>query len=263
MKKIGITSAILLSMLVCTGIVQAQGLPVQRDQQALSILSQTVQCVGGVDVLTSIQDMTGTGTATYYFDDPSTGNVTVKSRGWRQFKLEAYLSIGKRTVVVNGGGGSLSDENGGTWAIGPQSATDLGTLSFPYFALIASIQDSSIEITYGGLVTHNGASVHDVHIERTYTAQQDPSGTRGAKEAHEIYIDPQTFLVVAVSDQLYQSGLAGDSTSHEVLYSHYQSQNGLMMPMNISETMGGQTVVTLQLGQITFNTGLTDSDFQW
>lgn len=45
--------------------VHPQAATVQRDPQALAILAQIIQAGGGVDLLTSIQDLSETGTVTY------------------------------------------------------------------------------------------------------------------------------------------------------------------------------------------------------
>jgi hypothetical protein len=104
--------------------------------------------------------------------------------------------------------------------------------------------------------------VHNIRIKRTYTSQQDPTGTRGAQEARDIYIDPNSLLVVAISDQLQIGGAGDNGVPHKILYSNYKSENGIAMPLSISETMRGETRVTIQQSNITFNTGLTDSDFE-
>ena len=81
----------------------------QRDQHAVTILTQTIAACGGQDLLAAIQDFTETGTVTYYWADQITGNVTVKGRGLHQLKIEADLPAGKHTAVVNRDGGSLID----------------------------------------------------------------------------------------------------------------------------------------------------------
>jgi hypothetical protein len=236
---------------------------VQRDQQALAILKQTVAAGGGQDMLATIQDLTATGTATYYSDDLLTGSVTIKCRGLHQFKLEADLSIGKRVLVVNGYGGSLRDENSGTWAIRRQRAIDLGSAILPYLPLIAALEDPSISITYRGLVSHNGGPAYDIRFEKMYTPQQDPSGNRGALEAHDVFIDPRSWLVVSRLDQLHHGSGGDEGIAHETLYSNYQVISSIVMPLAISETEEGTTGVTIQLTQVVFNSGLSDSDFNW
>jgi len=237
---------------------------VQRDQQALTLIAQVIATGGGQDLLTSIQDLTETGTVTYNFAEPVTGNVTVRSRGLHQFRIDADLPQGRRTTVVNGESGSLMQADGQRWPIHRQSAAGLGSLTLPYLPLIDAMQDSSVSIVYGGLTTHNGASAYDIRLQRVYTKQQDPSGNRGAREAREFYIDPKTLLVSAVSDRIHFGVDSNDEgVPHEILYSNYQSENGIIVPLTIMETVRGVTGFTMNLNQVTVNSGLDGSEFAW
>jgi hypothetical protein len=234
---------------------------IQRDQQALTILAQTITAGGGQDLLTSIQDLTETGTVTYYRDEEVSGNITVKARGLQQFRMDADLPEGRRSTVVNVASGSLTEESGRFRPISGQSVADLWSVTFPYLQIIAAIQDSSTKIIYGGLTTHNGASVYDIRIEKVYTSQQDSTGVRGNREGRDIYIDPNSFLVAAIFDQIHFGGTGDNGVPHEILYTNYQSENGVAMPLTISETVRGVTAATMSLSQVTFNSGLGDSAF--
>lgn len=238
---------------------------VQRDQQALKILTQTLAAGGGSQLLASIRDITETGKITYHGanSDDIHGNVTVKGRGLHQLKIEADLSTGKRTTIVNGYGGSLVEADGRRAPLHGQSAVDLGSLTIPYLPLIAAMQDPSISIIYEGLVNHNNASVHDIRFQRVYTRQQDPQGDRGRRETRDVYIDPNTLLIAAVADRFYLAGPKQHSLAHEDLYSDYQPNNGIVMPLTIVQTIGGETGFTMNLGQVTINANLTDADFNW
>jgi hypothetical protein len=238
---------------------------VQRDQQALKILTQTIAAGGGLQLLASIQDISETGRITYHRanSDDIHGNVTVKGRGLHQFKIEADLSTGKRTTIVNGYGGSLIEADGKRAPIHGQSAVDLGSLTIPYLPLIAAMQDPSISIIYEGLVNHNNASAYNIRLQRVYTKQQDPQGDRGRRETHDVYIDPNTSLIAAVADRFYLAGPKQHSLAHEDLYSGYQSNDGIMTPLTIAQKIGGQTGFTMNLAQVTINANLTDADFNW
>ena len=261
MRKHTTASAVFIAFLVVsTPQVNSQSSPVQRDPQALTILAQTIVAGGGVDLLTSIQDLTGVGTVTYYTDEQTTGNVTVKSRGLSQLRMDADLPDGRRTTVVNGIGGALIQEDGSFRPISGQSAGDIGSIVFPYLTLMAAIQDSSTSIIYSGRVNHNGASAYDVRVQKNYPVEQDPQGNRSAREARDFYIDPSSFSVVSIADQIFFGDLGNP---HEVLYSNYQPQSGVYMPMTVAETVNAVPGVAIQLTQVTFNSGLSDSDFQW
>jgi hypothetical protein len=237
--------------------------PPQRDQQALAVLTQTITAAGGQQLLASIQDFTEIGTVTYAWDSQAVRNVTVKGRGLHQLKIDADLPDGQRTAVVSNDGGSLTESNGTTRLISQQSANDLGSLSIPYIPLIAAMQDPTRSIIYGGLVTHNGVSVYDIRLRRVYTKQEDATGNRGVRETRDFYIDPNTFLVTSIADEIHAGGPNDNGIPHEILYSNYQSENGIAMPLTISETAWNVTGFTMQLSQVEFNSGLSDSDFAW
>ena len=236
--------------------------PVQRDPQALTILAQTIKAGGGQELLLSILDFTETGTITYNWADSVSRDITVKSRGLHQFRIDVDLPKGTRTTVVNGESGSLKDEDGQTRPIYRQSANDLGSFTLPYLPLIAAMQDSTTSIVYEGLVTHNGASAYDIRFQRVYTKRQDPHGNRGEREARDFYIDPKTLLITAIFDRIhFANGQHDAGVSHEVLYSNYQHENGITAPQTIVETVQDVTGFTMKLSQVTFNAGLADSDF--
>src|ERR1700694_1891739 len=75
---------------------------VQRDPQALTILSQALSAAGGVASIAGLRDVTATGTITYFWADQQVpGSVTLKGRGLAQFRLDAILAAGPRSFVVN------------------------------------------------------------------------------------------------------------------------------------------------------------------
>ena len=237
---------------------------IQRDSQALTVLTQAIAVGGGQESLSSVQDFTETGTITYYSAGQISGDVTVKGHGLHQFKIEADLPNGKRTTIVNGAGGLLKEADGRSIPIYGQGAADLGSLTFPYLPLIESMKDQSVSIIYKGLVIHNGISAYDVRFQKVYTKHQDPQGTRGEREARDFYIEAKTLLISAISDQVhFGAGPHDDAVSLETLYSNYQSENGINIPLTIMQTIRGAPGLTITLSQVTFNSGLGESDFTW
>jgi hypothetical protein len=144
---------------------------VQRDSDALTILTQTIAAGGGQELLASVQDFTETGTVTHHSDEQVTGSVIVKGRGLRQFEIVADLSTGNRITLVNGEGGFLKDPDGRSWPIHRQVAVSLGSFTLPCLPLIAAIHDSSTSIAYVGLVNQNGIPVYDVRLQKVYSQQ--------------------------------------------------------------------------------------------
>jgi hypothetical protein len=234
---------------------------VQRDQQALTIIAQAIVVAGGQDQLDSIRDLIETGTVTYHLDPEVSGSATIKSRGIRHFRMDAELPAGERSIIVNGLGGSLIEADGAFRPIVGQCVADLGSFSFPVIPLIAAARDHSISITYAGLVNHNGASLHDIRIQKEYPLTQDPEGFRGIREARDFFIDPNTFTVTSIWDVIQFSSIAA-GVPHEIVYSNYQLENGVLIPLTVYESVRGVNEFTIHLNHVTFNSNLTDADFE-
>ncbi len=94
--KTYILSLVTFSACLLPCIVSAQ--TAQRDRQAISIINQTLAAGGGAALLSTIQDFTGTGSITYYWDPQVNGSMTVKGRGLGQFRIDATLPNGRRTA---------------------------------------------------------------------------------------------------------------------------------------------------------------------
>lgn len=242
-----------------SSIVVAQG-TVQRDQEALAIVNQAISAAGGEDSLTSISDFVETGTVTYYSGDQVTGNITVKSRGLHQLRMDDELPSGQRSIVINNDSHVMIDPDGTIRPISRQTASDITGITFPYPTLMTAIHDLSISISYAGLVTYDGGSEYDIRIERIYPSWQDPDGTRSAHEVRDVYFDPTTYQVIRISDHIY---FGEQGVSHDILFSNYKMENSVLLPMTITEKVRDVPLLTIQLTQATLNSGLSDADFAW
>lgn len=234
--------------------------PAQRDSQALTILNQTITAAGGGASLGAIQDFSASGTITYFWDPQVSGSATVQGRGQGQFRIDATLQDGVRTVIANNGTGSVTETDGSVTLIPYEAAINLGSMTFPYTTLAAAVQDASIKITYVGLVDHGGSQMHDIRVQKTYPLKADPTGAQSALSARDFFIDPTTFLIASVLNVAGQDA-NGNSVSREVVFASYQTVGGVAVPFQITEKIHDQSMVTLQLTQMNFNTGLTDSSF--
>jgi len=116
---------------------------VQKDPQALSVLTQALNAAGGSAALSPIQDFKGTGTITYYWGgEEVNASVTVKGRGTGQFRLDATLPDGVRSWAVNNGTGFVRNPDGTVWPVEYDNTVNSGSLTFPYAHLAMFLGDS-------------------------------------------------------------------------------------------------------------------------
>lgn len=234
-----------------------------RDPQALTILTQCLQAGGGSQAIAAIQDFTASGSITYYWaGDEVQGTVTVKGRGLTEFRMDASVQSGSRSIVVSGSNGSVKDIDGSTRTLPADDLVYLASPTFPSTQVEAALQDTSANITFVGLVSHNGRQVDDVRVQKDYGNNVDPTGYRTKLATRDFFIDPASFQVLSSQDSAHPKDNLSHTCPHEMQFSNYQSTNGILVPNAITETVCGQTTASISLTQISFNTGLTDGDFQ-
>ena len=251
----------LCAQLRCAG-QQSPSTTVQRDQQALTVLSQVIKAAGGQAALAAIQDITGSGTITYYWaGEEVQGNVTVKGRGTGQFRLDATLTTGVRSWAVNNGTGFTKETNGTVSQIPYHNTVNFGNLAFPISFLSTIIGDASTSITYVGLEARNGVQVHHLRTQKIFPSKIDPGGIVSKLSTRDFFIDSTSFQIVATQDMVHPEGASTIDYPREMQFSDYRTVNGVLVPFAVAEVATGQLTYSIQLNQVTFNTGLQDSDF--
>lgn len=234
-----------------------------RDPQAVAILNQSLQAAGGSQALAAIQDFTASGSITFYWAGQKvSGSVTIKGRGLAQYRMDASVDGGVESLVVNGNNGSVKNIDGSTRTFSPDELVYFASPSFPSTQVMAALQNTSTSISFVGEVTHDGRQVDDVRVQKVYSKADDPLGFRAKLATRDFFIDPATFQVVSSQDSAHPIHILSALCPHEMQFSDYRTVNGVLVPFAITETVCGQTTDRINLSQIVFNTGLTDSDFQ-
>jgi len=261
---------VFLLFLVCAAnfnsFSQQNGTPitqtVQRDQQALTILTQVLNVAGGETALAAIHDITATGTITYYWaGEEVQGTVTVKGRGTGQFRLDASLQNGVRSWAVNNGTGFVKELDGSKKQIPYHNTVNFGSLTFPHAYMSAAQQDNSTSITYVGLETRDGRQIHHIRMRKVVPSDNDPSEVLSKLSTRDFFVDPATFHVVGTLDMVHPLNASTIDYPHEMLFSDYRTVSGVLVPFSVTEVATGQRTYAIQLNQATFNAGLKDSDF--
>lgn len=256
--------AFVFAFLLVSAASNAQQTPTSptRDPQALSVLGQALNAGGGSQSVAAIQDFTASGIITYFWADQQVqGSATVKALGVSNFRLDANLPAGMQSWVASKANGSEKTTDGTISDLVWANQIKRLSLTFPLALIASAVNNASTQITYAGRTSYQGHSVYDVRIQQTLPSTVDPNGTSSARTAQDFLIDSSTFVVLGVRDQLYGESSRQKAQAHEIQFSNYQSENGVQVPLAVSEFIDGQETWTLQLSSISFNTGLTGSDF--
>lgn len=256
--------AFLLALFVASPVLtqQTSTSTAQRDQQALTVLSQVIKAAGGQATLAAIQDITGSGTITYYWaGEEVQGNVTVKGRGIGQFRLDATLTTGVRSWAVNNGTGFTKETDGTVSQIPHHNTVNFGNLTFPLYFMSTIIGDASTSITYIGLEAKSGTQVHHLRTEKIFSSKADPGGIVSKLTTRDFFIDSTSYQIVATQDMVHPEGASTIDYPREMQFSDYRTVNGVLVPFAITEVATGQRTYSIQLNQVSFNSGFQDSDF--
>lgn len=234
-----------------------------RDPQAVAILYQCLAAAGGIQAISTIQDVTATGTITYNgMDQSPQGHATIKLLGLHRFRLDTLLPDGQHSYVVSKDQTFHKNPDGSTSHMPPQNAIKPASVTFPLFHVLAAVQDTSFNVMYGGLVTHNGQQAHDILLQKFSSTSDDVEGALSKVTKAHLYIDPTSLNVQAIADRAYGRDGESRETTHEMQFLGYQAVNGIAVPFTVIEVLGGQKLSTIQINQISLNAGLAEKDFQ-
>jgi hypothetical protein len=235
---------------------------VTQNPTAVTLLTQSLNAMGGLAAITAIQDYTGTGTITYnWANQPVSAPATVQSMSVSTFRIDSSLSNGIQTWAIDGMAGVFITPSGSRRNAPFYTLATAGAVTFPALRLMSILQSASTSLTYVGQVTRNGSTAYQVHCVLPVGASAPPAPILPAFGAFDLYIDPTSFLIVSLQEIAYSDTNFQVSFSHEIDFSNYQSVRGVAAPFGITESVGGQETWSLSLTSLSFNSGLTDAVF--
>ena len=269
MRFLSCLSFVLVPLLVPIA-TQGQAQPkVTTDPQAVTILQQALSVAGGTAVISAIKDYTGSGSLVFHQsqDEAVQGTVIVTGRWLDQFRMDENLPSGRRSFTFNQGHIARKHEDGTVSQFPPQGKIPSSdafpwqtpmfadSTAFPYLQLITALNNAEFSIIYRGLLTINGKSAHDVEIRQLPPNAQGSDGFFTKYHTIDLFIDSVNFQILMAQTMLPKDVV------HQISYSNYTPVSNVLVPFSITEEMGGQRLRDIQLSQITFNTGLQDSNF--
>jgi outer membrane lipoprotein-sorting protein len=253
---------LLMSSVLATFPLSAQQRS-QRDISAITFLSQVVSAAGGEAKLSSIGDFTASGTITHFWGTrPELGQLTIKSRGPMQFRLDSNLSNGNWSWIGNNGTGKVVLPGYPSVPIYAHNCINSGSLTFPILKVVAALRDQTTSVIDMGTVQFENREVRQIRIQPHLSF--DPQGVFSKIMRTDLFFDPATFTLIALQDVRHpDKDAVNNPMVHTVNFANYQNVDGLMVPLAVSELVDGQKTWTIQLSSIEFNVGLTDADFKF
>lgn len=225
-----------------------------RDAQALSIVNQALTVAGGTVAISAIQDYVASGTVTFHSNPDVQGPVTLNGLGLDHLRQDASLPAGVRSLAISNGQ-TTTKENGRVRQLYVQTSLMTSGVVVPAWQLAAALNGPQFSVLYKGIVQVDGQSAHDIRVQLVLPQMYDPDGIMAEFFAADFFVDTTTFQILMTQDEV------PSHFNRQVRYSDYRLVSGVLVPFSIDQQIAEQRIQTVQLQQISFNTGLQDSAF--
>lgn len=253
------TGILLLSFLTLHSLASIAQAPVS-DERAVTILNQSLAASG--TALNQVRAFTATGTITYFWaGERVEGPATVRARGHEQFRVDADLPSGTRSLALDRRSGIRKDSDGKLTPMPMHNTLSMGNSTFPYLSIAAALNDPAFQIAYIALVEAAGRQFHQLSVTKNFPKDTDPDGVLARLSRTDYFVDSQTLLVVKTADLTHPIETLTEDYVREVELEGYTAMSGVAVPTIIRQKIAGQTIWELRVSGITFNTSMTDSDF--
>jgi hypothetical protein len=233
----------------------------RRDPVLLDVLARVVNAAGGPQTLASVHDLTESGEITFCWGDGVKGPVTIRTLGRNNFRMEANLPDAKKTWVVrNGSGTRIEGEK--TVPMTNDGALNLENITYPLAHVTAALTDSATDVSLVGIEKQEGRSLYRLRVKGQLGLASESSQRNAVTK--ELLIDALNFDIVSVEDRPFPNRAGGskDTPSRTIEYGDFRVVKGARIPFSITTKLLGQKTFSIHLADVTFNSNLTDEDFQ-
>jgi hypothetical protein len=249
----------LLSFLLDRGAsAQIQSTPAQSNS-ALAAFAQMLAATGwNPQRLPS--DAVATGTITRYRGDTQdTIAYTLKVKGFDEMRVELQGAV-SATTIVNGGQAAANNSRG-TMAIASHSAYSMRAMALPFFTSLMNSFDPSVSIQTAGTESVNGQSAQRIEIVPQPVPGDPMSPLRCRARRMTVWISTVTGLPVQIAYARIADNNPTAVATRIRQFSDWRIVNGMAVPFHQEEFFQKEHLYSLQLDSVSFNAGLSDSDF--
>jgi hypothetical protein len=249
---------VLVSSSILALSIYAQQTPTAptKDAQAISILQQSVNAMAS----TIPSDSVASGTIQIVAGSLTTqGTIQVLTRGSTQSLVQLTTPAGTQSVIYSNG--QANELEASAVNVLPMELVVTSQASdFPLSLFCALLNDPDNSFRYVALETSSGQSLNHIQTWDSY-ASQPALQTLTSFSTRDIWINAVTGLPQRVSYAQRPAHGGVPSVAVDVFYLNYQQFSGVLYPVTIQKSMNGTPWATIAVQNVSFNNGLTDSNF--
>lgn len=228
----------------------------QRDAQAVTLLQQSISAFGPAQP----SDSTATGNVTITAGSSTTqGTVTIMTRGTTQSSIQFQMPSDSWSVISSSGQANKIEASA-TTVMPLELSASYQSFYFPLAYLSGVLSNPDYAIQYVGQETIGSSSANHIQVQNTFNSVPNFQFLAQFTLA-DIWLDATTALPVKIAMIRRFGGGGALSYPMAIAYSNYQVVSGVKYPFTIQEYVTGTVWATTTIQSVTFNTGLTDSNF--
>ncbi len=276
---------------VCSASLSAQSTSssapaATSDPQAVALLQSALSALTGT---ASVSDVTLTGTAQRIVgSDDETGTASLEATSVGDSLMNLSFPSGNRSEIRNHAGlplpgslplgipaaatqavqpiGAWSGPDGVLHGMANHNAMTDAAWFFPAATLTRILSSQSYVFSYVGPETLNGRSVTHVQVSQPLPASAKAPQRTATLMQHlsqmDLYLDPATLLPVGLAFNVHPDNNALIDIPIEILFSGYQTVNGVQVPFQVQRYLNSGLVLDLQFSSASLNSGLAAANFQ-
>jgi len=227
---------------------------VQRDPQAVTVLTQSIAAMGG-SVPT---DSVATGTVTLVAGSlTETGTIGILTRGVDQSSEQIQTPSVTHKIIYSRG--QANDIHGTVIRTQLELAVSSQSPDFPLPLLAGALNNIEMSFQYVGLETLSGAPVHHIRFWNTFSEPWIQHLTEFSRK--DLWLDAASRLPIRLSYEWREAYGAAPRISVDCYFSDYRNAGGALYPFLIKKSLNGTPWITITILNAKLNMGLSDADF--
>jgi hypothetical protein len=255
MRKLILLSTLVLFAGVLNPSAFAQE-PIRRDPQAVVLVAQAVQAMGG--------GAPGSSLAVGWIDIEEgsltdSGPVRILTRGLEESREEFQLGQGARVKVYSQG--LAARERGSSREVTSlEFAASSQTPAFPLVILAGALNNPESAFEFVGLDDFYGTSAYHIRFWNTFASQPELHHL-AEFTVKDLWINAATGLPHALYYEEREGGGSAPRILVGAIYSDYRSVGGALYPFLIQRIFNGTPWATIKITNVVLNSGLSNSEF--
>jgi hypothetical protein len=189
-------------------------------------------------------------------NDQESGTITLQSSGNTSSQIQISTGQGNRSETrswaTDGSGplGQWTGLNGQQHQMAQQNCWTDAVWFFPALSLLSDTADPTLTFVDLGQEQYNGDTVE--HIQAYRSQSLFPPPVQQASTV-DYFLDSQTALPVGMAFSIYSDTSAGSSVPVSLIFSQYQTVDGVQVPFQVSRSLNGSPYLQITLTSAAIN----------